>query len=265
MVTIHCGSRTFHNIAAILFDKDGTLSNSHNYLVQVGWKRWQFLEPRIADRAPTNFEHQLFQAWGLRDIALTADPTANAWVDPAAMLAVASRRENEIVTAGLIAGLGFDWIEAMAIVQSSFVEASASFTNKQSLTPVFPGIAELLAQLQSAGLKLGILSADVLPNIHSFVELYGLNPYFAAYQGAVEGLSKPNPKLFKLACEALGVDPAHTLMIGDSRADIELAKQAGAAGAIGVHWGWPQAFTLAHADVMVGEITAIRVNPHRAT
>jgi phosphoglycolate phosphatase len=259
MPTICCADRVFHNIEAILFDKDGTLSNSHHYLVQVGWKRWQFLEPQIAERAPVNFEHQLFQAWGLRDLSDSNDPIASAWVDPGAMLAVASRRENEIVTAGMIAGLGFDWIEAMTIVQAAFVAASSSFTNKQSLTPVFPGIAALLAQLQTAGLKLGVLSADVLPNIQSFVELYGLSQYFEAYQGAMEGLSKPHPKLFHLACEALAVDPAKTLMIGDSRADIELAKNAGAAGAIGVYWGWPKAFELPNADVMLSAMAAIQV------
>jgi phosphoglycolate phosphatase len=147
----------------------------------------------------------------------------------------------------------------MAIVQTAFMKASSSFTNKQSLTPVFAGIKELLAQLQAAELKLAVLSADVLPNIQSFAELYDLSQYFAAYQGAVEGLSKPNPKLFHLACEALAVDPSKTLMIGDSRADIELAKNAGAAGAIGVHWGWPQPFELPNADVMLGEMGAIQV------
>jgi phosphoglycolate phosphatase len=249
MVDVRCGDRVFENIQAVVFDKDGTLSNSHDYLRLVALKRWAMLERRVADRAPVSFGETLFQAWGLRD----------EQVDPKSMLAVASRRENEIVTAGYVAALEFSWIEALTIVQECFTAASGSFKNKQELTLPFPGVLPMLEMLRSHGLKLGILSADILPNIQNFVELHGLESYIDFCQGAQDGLHKPNPKLLELTCVGLGVAANQVLVIGDSSADIELAKQGGAAGAIGVSWGWPEDFELPNVDVMLRAIEAIQI------
>ncbi len=41
------------------------------------------------------------------------------------------------------------------------------------------------------------------------------------------GVSKPNPKLFLIAAEKLGVNPGECAMIGDSWKDVEGAKKAG--------------------------------------
>jgi phosphoglycolate phosphatase len=257
MVNIRCGDRVFDNIEAIIFDKDGTLADSQDYLRLVARKRWAMLEPRIAALAPISFEATLFQAWGLRDDGLR--PTGGHRVDPKSMLAVASRRENEIVTAGYVAALEFSWIEALTIVHESFSLASGAFSHKHELTPLFPGVLPLIQTLQAAGLKLGILSADVLPNIQRFVQQQGLTDYIDFCQGAEPGLHKPDPQLLTLTCAGLGVEPASVLVIGDSSADIELARRGGAAGAIGVSWGWDQPFDLPHVDVMLQAIDAIQV------
>ncbi|MGL4621023.1 MAG: HAD family hydrolase, partial [Chroococcidiopsis sp.] len=39
MVTIQCKDKRFSNIQAIVFDKDGTLENSEEYLRNLGQKR----------------------------------------------------------------------------------------------------------------------------------------------------------------------------------------------------------------------------------
>jgi phosphoglycolate phosphatase len=63
--------------------------------------------------------------------------------------------------------------------------------------------------------------------------------------------SKPDPRLLQQACEALGVAVERTLVIGDSLADVLLARplagisqSAGAAGCIGFTGGWSRAFAL---------------------
>lgn len=50
-----------------------------------------------------------------------------------------------------------------------------------------------------------------------------------------EGLAKPEAALFHRACERLGIPPAETLMVGDSRRDD--VRGARAAGLMAVHWG----------------------------
>jgi len=53
--------------------------------------------------------------------------------------------------------------------------------------------------------------------------------------GVEQGPSKPDPELFIQACLALGVYPS-TTHGGDSAGDIQMAREAGAAGCIGICW-----------------------------
>jgi phosphoglycolate phosphatase len=49
--------------------------------------------------------------------------------------------------------------------------------------------------------------------------------------------SKPHPAMVQECCEASGISPADTIVIGDSIYDMEMAKAAGAS-ALGVAWGY---------------------------
>jgi phosphoglycolate phosphatase len=249
MTHLKCGDRVYQNINAVIFDKDGTLSDSHEYLRQMAIARSLILTEMLANRAPQDFAAQLLQTWGLQ---------ANQ-VQPASLLAVGSRQDNTIVTAGAIAALGYDWIESLDMVEKAFAIATDQLPIKHTITTVFPGVVGLLERLRSAPLKLAILSADVLPNIERFAQHYQLDDYFDFYQGAERGLSKPDPKLFDLTCAGLGVTTAQTIIIGDSSADIELGRRGQAAGSIGVSWGWPIAFNIPNADIMLRSIDEIQV------
>lgn len=68
----------------------------------------------------------------------------------------------------------------------------------------------------------GSALADVMQAI-------GLEPYIDVLLiSAVEGLAKPAPEFFELACSRAGVDPGDAVMIGDSyRADVVGARSAG--------------------------------------
>ena len=59
----------------------------------------------------------------------------------------------------------------------------------------------------------------------------GIAPYFKTLviSGAADvGVRKPNPRIFHLACERLGVAPEHALMVGDhAEADIRGARGVG--------------------------------------
>ena len=44
---------------------------------------------------------------------------------------------------------------------------------------------------------------------------------------AVQGLRKPDAKVFDVICEHLGVDAAQAVLIDDRAANVEAAKQAG--------------------------------------
>jgi phosphoglycolate phosphatase len=247
MATIRCGDRVFTQVAAIIFDKDGTLANSQAYLREIGQKRAVFIDQQIPGLQPT-----LWQTFGLLD---------GDRVHPAGLLAVGSRRENEIAVAAAIAHAGKGWIEALAIAQATFLQVDQQMPRKADLTTLFPGSLPLIQTLHSAGLKLAILSSDTTPKIQDFAQTYGLTPYLHLQMGAQPGMSKPDPRLLHQACAELSVLPAQTLVIGDSSADMQLAKQGGAIAAIGVTWGWDLPVQLLDADVLLDRWDDLQLLP----
>jgi putative hydrolase of the HAD superfamily len=76
--------------------------------------------------------------------------------------------------------------------------------------------ADVLKRLTAAGLACGVVS-NIGWNIRVPLGAGGLLPYLGTVVCSYEeGVRKPDPALFAIACERLGVDPARTLMVGDS-------------------------------------------------
>ena len=74
-----------------------------------------------------------------------------------------------------------------------------------------------------------VLVSNFYGNVEAVLKEYGLRHYFKAIvESAVVGVRKPDPKIFTLGVEALGVPAADVLVIGDSyRKDILPALAAG--------------------------------------
>jgi HAD superfamily hydrolase (TIGR01509 family) len=80
----------------------------------------------------------------------------------------------------------------------------------------FPEVAEVLAQLRGAGLRVGVVS-DTGWDIRAVFDAHGLTEFVEVFVLSCEhGVAKPAPALFDAACCALGVSPAETLMVGDN-------------------------------------------------
>lgn len=213
MATIFCNGVRFEGIEAVIFDKDGTLANSHQCLWQLGEKRAELIDAIVPNIKPA-----VLATFG-------CEPHR---IDPGGLMAVGTREDNEIAIATLIAEKGYD--NARSIVQSVFQQVDRQLPRKASLTPPYSGIVELLRSLGSV--KLGVLSSDIEANIRDFLEEYELSDYFQGVVGAQPGISKPNPRLLFLMCKELSVDPNVALVIGDTIADTKLTPQS-----IGVTWG----------------------------
>jgi HAD superfamily hydrolase (TIGR01509 family) len=93
--------------------------------------------------------------------------------------------------------------------------------------PLTPGAKEVLAELKRRGYKLGVVSNwdALLPGV---LECTGLSPYFD-YIGAsaLEGVAKPDPRIFQIVLDRLGVAPAEAVHVGDSPDDVKGATAAG--------------------------------------
>jgi len=183
----------------------------------------------------------------------------DARLNPGGLLAAGSRQENAIAAAAYVAETGKDWLAARQIVDSVFADADRYCQRKAEETPLFSGALELLQRLAAAGIKLGILSADMTENVKDFVHQYALEPYIQCQLGGDSGFVKPDPKFFEQACRALGVEPGQAMMVGDTELDFEMAQAAGAAGCIGASWGWTIPPVLDRADAIASQYNDIQV------
>ncbi|MBG1261800.1 HAD family hydrolase [Nostoc commune] len=241
MATIKCRNITFDNIQAILFDKNGTLEDSETYLRSLAQRA-----ARLIDAQVPGIGEPLLMAFGINGNIL----------DPAGLISVASRRETEVAAAAYIAETGRGWFESLKIARQALDEAEKYIEKTPS--PLFVGSLDLLKYLQEGGLKLGILSAATTEEVHNFVENHQLNDYILLEMGVDEGPSKPDPVLFLQACQALGVEPSATLMVGDSVGDMQMARNAKAAGCIGITWVG-KSDNVRGADVVINKLDEIQI------
>jgi len=240
LLTIYCREKQFRNIEAIVLDKDGTLEDSSSFLRDLGMKITHLLEQQIP---------------GVGEPLLRSFGIVNNKLDPTGLMAVGSRLENEIAAAAYIAQTGKSWFESKIIAQKAFNEAQLS-PNDSS---IFFGAWEVLKTLHQAGLKLAILSSDSTININTFIGRHQLSDLIDIFQGADQGYSKPDPACFRAVCQKLGVLCENALMVGDSQMDIQMAKNAHAAGVIGICWGDARNKSLEGADVTIAHLQEIRL------
>ncbi|WP_373720052.1 HAD family hydrolase [Bacteroides heparinolyticus] len=102
----------------------------------------------------------------------------------------------------------------------------------------YPGIAELLLQLQEAGLQLAVASNKYQAATEKLIAHYFPNICFAAVFGQREGINvKPDPTIVHDILTITRTDKEDALYVGDSGVDMQTAANAGIT-ACGVTWGF---------------------------
>ncbi|KPQ38557.1 MAG: HAD family hydrolase [Phormidium sp.] len=242
-MNLSCNNITFKNIQAIIFDKDGTLLDTQDFLRRLGLARIRRLDAQIP-----GVGESLMMAFGIEGDRL----------DPTYLLAVGSRHENLIAAAAYVAETGRNWAESLQIAREAF-DDSDRLLKDDDTSPLFVGSLEVLHDLANAGFKLGILSADTSERVAQFVQSCQLDHLIGVKLGVDDGPSKPDPALFQQACAALGVSPQEAIMVGDSPLDIDMAQRAGAAGTIGICWHSQDHRHLSQADVTIEQLDQLHV------
>ena len=93
---------------------------------------------------------------------------------------------------------------------------------------IVDGVPEALERLRSLGLALAVVS-NWDAGLPEHLERAGLAHWFAeVVTSAAEGVAKPDPQIYALALERLGVDPVRALHVGDDPVhDEQAARKAG--------------------------------------
>lgn len=103
--------------------------------------------------------------------------------------------------------------------------------------PLFPGVIEVLGELDAAGWLLGVATGKAMRGLERTLGHHDLMDRFVTLQTADRARGKPHPEMMLNALSDTGVEPHHAVMIGDTTYDVEMAVNAGVQ-AIGVAWGY---------------------------
>lgn len=129
----------------------------------------------------------------------------------------------------------------------------------------YPGIPELLEQMQEKGMQLAVASNKYQAATEKLIAHYFPNIRFTAVFGQREGINvKPDPTVVFDILKIAQVAKEEVLYVGDSGVDMQTAANAGVT-ACGVTWGFrPRAeletFHPAHVVEQASEIAAIAMH-----
>lgn len=94
--------------------------------------------------------------------------------------------------------------------------------------PPMPGAIELVRACRATGLPLGVASSSGPGEIETVLTSLGIIDAFAALTSGKEvPRSKPDPAVYLLACQRLGVDPRAAVALEDSGPGVTAARAAG--------------------------------------
>lgn len=90
------------------------------------------------------------------------------------------------------------------------------------------GALELIRELHTAKVPLALASSSVRRNIELFLKKFAVFSYFGVIlSGAELKQSKPDPEIYLLAAQKLGLKPCECAVIEDAQAGVIAAKRAG--------------------------------------
>jgi putative hydrolase of the HAD superfamily len=155
-------------------------------------ERWETIRHRLAERlglTPEEFDSRWYgELAQLRETRPFADVLARLDVTPEAADEVVSLRRE---------------------------------VTRQGLVPV-DGVVETITALRGRGLKIGLITvcSEDVPLLWEETPFHGL--FDAEVFSATCGLRKPDPRIYRLALDQLGVEPEQAVFVGDGAND-ELA------------------------------------------
>lgn len=194
-------------IKGILFDYGGTIDTNGLHWANVLWESYQ--------RNQVNVDREAFaEAYKYGEKALAIKPIIQPHHVFYDVLFLKVQQQFSFLKEQ-----GFELDEAA-------IEAIASECNQFARTNVEKA-APVLAQL-AQGYPL-VMVSNFYGNINQVLLDFGISSYFqAVVESAVVGVRKPNPQIYQLGVDLLGLAPQECVVIGDSYSkDIQPAKAIG--------------------------------------
>lgn len=131
--------------------------------------------------------------------------------------------------------------------------------NPARLTTLYPNVREMLAELASADIRLGVVTNKPHDLTKAILEALDLASMFGAVCGCRPGVAlKPAPDLLRSACADLGVEARDVVMVGDSAADVGAARAFGCPVVLLAHGYNSEPVAALGADGMAADFADLR-------
>lgn len=179
---------------AVIFDMDGVIIDSEQFHKEAAYV--------LIDRLGFSVSETLFETF-----------TGRRSVDCWQMMMDAQEQEFD-----------FDPVKLAQEEEEIFF----SIYYEEQKAELVPGVQELIMKFRSLGLKLIVASSSPVLAIEKMLKHFRLESVFTGFvSGEQVQHGKPEPDIFLLAANQLGVDPSNCLVIEDSDAGLLAAKRAG--------------------------------------
>jgi HAD superfamily hydrolase (TIGR01509 family) len=234
----------------VIFDKDGTLID-----FDFAWGR---LTVAGVERLVTTLggndalRRDLYRSMGY-------DPQTSR-TDGTGPLATASMERLYTIAATVLYQHGFGWDKAEAYVENLLKAEMAAIPLSEVVRPA-ADVKTLVSELRAANVRVAVVTTDDRSPTQQTLMLLGIeNQVDFLACGDDQIRLKPAPDAVVNACAHVGVEPACTLVVGDTVTDMLMAERAGAGCRAGVLTGAGSRDSLtARADVVLNSIAEIHI------
>ncbi len=227
------------NIQGVLFDKDGTLSNSEKHLTQLAKMRIKYASDLFEKNIRGSNAVSLKK---LKDLLASSYGLSSKGLKPSGTIAVASQKDNLISTATIFCIFGEDWPKAIEMAEEVFLKAEdflqKKLANNNQIMNLLPGSKSLLNKLNNANVICALISNDSDIGIQKFLNAHNLEKVFSNIWSADSHPAKPDPNAIQSLCKILKLSPSECALIGDADSDLVMAQKAGVGIILGYTAGW---------------------------
>ena len=140
----------------------------------------------------------------------------------------ATRAYTSLGARGLL-GIGLDVTPAHPGYDAMREEFLAIYENNLCReTRLFPGMLELIGELERRELLWGVVTNKAERYTHPLLEQLGIHKRAACVIGGdTTGKTKPDPAPLFAASERIGIAPQNCIYVGDDRRDVQAGRSAG--------------------------------------